>query len=105
MLILRTNKFLQSLIGLKASNRRVGYHIVVIYTLSMLSTLLPSIAYLIMNIDDLNIASDSMYGICAYLIILSKYWHIANIHKVFYAMLDDLQNIVNESKYRTLMQT
>lgn len=102
MIILVENKYLQRLIGIESLGRekhRVNIIVASFFSMCMVSFVLLSFYYFVYNISEFKVATESMMVVFGLPIILTMYWNmIFNRHR-FYALLYDLQDIVNGSQF------
>lgn len=103
MIILVENKFLQKLIGIESVGRdkhHVNIFVVSFFSFGMVSTAFLSFVYFVYYINDFKVATASMLAGFGLPIILTMYWNIIFNRRHFYALLYDLQDIVNERQFQ-----
>lgn len=98
MIVLKEYKFLQKLIGL---NPQGGFENIVVrfvYLIVVSSSILMFLGFFIMNIhDNANEALVTLPTILGFSVLLANYLHLLINRKSFCLLLDELQDIVNES--------
>lgn len=102
MLIFEVNKSLQSLIGFDSrdpNNSHIDYRKAIPFTLPMLLTFIAGLVNFVVNLDDLNKATGSMHPLSCFVILFTIHWHLLINRTRFIDLMDDLNDIVNESTY------
>lgn len=100
-MVLEINKKVLKFIGLdfKSINGQpnINWLLAIPSSISILSTLIMSFIYLILNTADIDEVADALYGTYAYLIIVVEYWHILINRKLFCKVTVDMENIIQKS--------
>lgn len=99
MLIMKVNKSMQKLIGLDLINRdgpRIDFRRVIAFSVPLLLTISTALVNFMLNIREINKATDSLHPICAFIIILTMHWHLLINRSSFFRLMEDLNEIVNE---------
>lgn len=106
MLIFEVNKSLQRFIGLDSrdpTNSHIDYRRAIAFTLPMLSTFITGLVNFMVNLDDLNKATGSMHPLSCFVILFTIHWHLLINRNRFIDLMDDLNEIVNESTYHLVI--
>lgn len=102
MIVLRANIAYLRAIGLFLNANQqavtiVDYTFNIVFTISLISTIVGVFAYLIVHITDVNKATEAAYVICALCQMLIIYWILALKRLHSRRMIDELQHIVQQS--------
>lgn len=98
MIILAKYKLLQKLIGLDPLGALENIVVRITYWLLLFSTAgLISIFFIVNIHDDIHRAWGALTAIIAFTTVVTTYSHLLIYRDRFYSLLDDLQDIVNES--------
>lgn len=106
MIILASNKFLQGCLGLKSFGRdmlRVNYFVAIFFPSCIFTTFSLSCVFIAFNINDFKEATNAMLTSCGIPVILAMYWSLIVKRKELYHVLDELQDIANESWLKLLL--
>lgn len=99
MIVLKEYKFIQKLMGLNPFGGLENIILRVIYSILLLSSgLMISIFFILKIYDDIYRALAALPAIFGFALLLATNWYLLINRKRFHLLLDELQEIVNESK-------
>lgn len=75
---------------------KIDFRRVVAFSLPLLSTILTALVHFMLNIHQINKATDSLHPFCAFFILLTMHWHLLVNRTRFIQLIDDMNEIVNE---------
>lgn len=97
MIVLKENKAILHLMGLIPG---IGVYLpVAVWSIPLITLLLPMIAYSIVNIHDVRKATDASYVIAADILCTGQYWFLAAQKTNLLNVLNHLDRLVAESRF------
>lgn len=106
MIIFENYKFLEKLVGFYPHSRYRNIVIRTVYLTSLISFTLMESIFIVVNSQDNPIQAVTALGmICGVLPAILSYAHLMINHKGYYSLFNEMQNIVDESKYNILVKT